>query len=170
MGRLRQTAPNLSDFYRLCDGQCILEFNAQITNRAVHLRVAKEELHHPQVAGLSVDLRNFVAPHRMGAIGAWLEADRGHPFPSEASILPRRDVRSLVEPPRPEVFRSGHERGLEPSSNRFPGPSRDLEAHRPPCLALDDRGPLLDLPRRIDVGDLEPHLGRSRAAYCRWQG
>lgn len=41
----------------------------------------------------------------MDDVGARLETDGGYPVPDEASILPRRNVQSFVEPSRPEMLR-----------------------------------------------------------------
>jgi len=60
----------------------LLEFNAQIPNGAVHLRVPQQELDCTQVARLLVDQGDLRPPHRMGAVpllGAALGAMRRNP-------------------------------------------------------------------------------------------
>ena len=66
-------------------------------------------------------------------------------------------MQTFMEPSRPEILRPGHEWGFEPGFDCFSGPFDDLEAHRPSCLALNNRSSVLDLACRIDVGDREPH-------------
>jgi hypothetical protein len=53
----------------LSDRQGVLDFNAQVANRAVKLGVAQQELHRADVAGFSVDERGLRPPQRMCAIG-----------------------------------------------------------------------------------------------------
>ena len=60
--------PRPSDVDRFSDAQGVFEFDAQISNRAVHLRVTEQELHRAQIAGLSVDLRRLGAPQRVRAV------------------------------------------------------------------------------------------------------
>lgn len=47
-------------------GQRIIQINAEITHRAVHLGMAEQQLDCAQVAGLLVNLGNLGAPHRVG--------------------------------------------------------------------------------------------------------
>ena len=47
LGRPRPADPSASDLYRLGDRQSILEFDAKVANRAVHLGVAEQELDCP---------------------------------------------------------------------------------------------------------------------------
>ena len=62
-GPFREDGPALSDFYGLCDRQRVFEFDAKISDCAVHLGVAEQELNSAQVAGLPVDLRHLGSPH-----------------------------------------------------------------------------------------------------------
>ena len=77
-GPAATAGPHCSDFYRLGDRERIFEFDAEVTHRAVHLRVAKKELHRPQVAGLLIYVRDLRAPHGIGAIRARLKANGCH--------------------------------------------------------------------------------------------
>ncbi len=90
--------PHHSDLDRLRDRKRILQLDAEVANGAVHLRVPEQELNGAEVAGLAVDLCDLGSGHRMGAIRARLQSDRGDPAPDEAGILPGRDVEPLVEP------------------------------------------------------------------------
>ncbi len=72
MGRPRESDPIGLDFNGFCDGQRILKLNAQVSNGAVHLRVAQKELYCSQIAGLLIDLGDLGSTHRMRAVGARL--------------------------------------------------------------------------------------------------
>ncbi len=99
MGWPRRTSPRRLDFYRLCDCERILQFDAEVAHGAVHLCVVKQELNRSKIAGLPINLRNLRATHAMGAVGARLETDGGHPIPDETSILARRNVQPFVDRP-----------------------------------------------------------------------
>lgn len=62
--------PSTLDFNGFGDGESILQFDAQIPNRAIHLGVSEKELNGSKVSGLLVDLSDFCPPHRMRAVGA----------------------------------------------------------------------------------------------------
>ena len=51
-----------SDVDPLCDAEGVIEFDAKVTNRAVHLCVTEQELNRAQIAGLPVDQRGFRPP------------------------------------------------------------------------------------------------------------
>ena len=57
----------------------VLDLDAEVTDRAVHLRVAEQQLDGAQVASLLVELRDLRSWHGMGAVGARLKADPRHP-------------------------------------------------------------------------------------------
>lgn len=42
LGRPRRTGPRRSNLYRLCNRERILQFDAEVTHGAVHLRMAKQ--------------------------------------------------------------------------------------------------------------------------------
>ena len=92
--------PNWLDFYGLSEGQRIFEFDPKIPHGAIHLGVAKQELHGTQVAGLLVDLRDFCAPHRVRAISAGFQSDRCHPVSDDPRVLAGRDMQSFVKTAR----------------------------------------------------------------------
>lgn len=149
--------PLASDFYGFSDCERVFQFDAEISHRAVHLGVTEQQLHGAEIAGLAVDLRDLGPAHRMGAIGCRLQPYRCDPIADQPGILTGRDVQPLVEAARPQMFRSDHQRVIEPGRNRFARSLGDLEANRFPGLALDDRGPLLDLAGRVNISNLEPH-------------
>jgi hypothetical protein len=58
-----------SEFDPLRNAEGIIDFDAEITDRAFELGVSKQKLNRPQVAGLFVDLGCLRPPHRMRAVG-----------------------------------------------------------------------------------------------------
>ncbi len=81
-----------SDVDLLGDAQRIVEFNAKVSDRAVHLGVTERELNRPQVAGLSVNDGSLGSPQRVRPVPARIEADRGNPAADETGVLPCRQV------------------------------------------------------------------------------
>lgn len=79
--------PSDLDFNGFRNGQGILKFDAKVSNRAVHLCVAEEELNSSKVSGLFVDLSNLGSPHRMCPIGACFKANRGYPISDDPGVL-----------------------------------------------------------------------------------
>jgi len=51
-----------SDVDLLGDAQSVIKFDAEVSDRAVHLGVTKQELNGAQIAGLPVDQRCFRPP------------------------------------------------------------------------------------------------------------
>ncbi len=130
--------PFISNLDRLRDGQRIFESDAEVAHCAVPLRMAQQKLDRAEVAGFAIYLCHLRSPHGMGTIGARLETDRGHPLAHQTSILPRRNVQTIIKAARPQMFRPNHHGILEPSRG---GTSRSLgnfEADRFPGFALDD--------------------------------
>jgi hypothetical protein len=52
----------------LRDIQSVIHLNPEISDGALQLRMAEEELHSAQVASLTIDLGSLRAPHRVRAI------------------------------------------------------------------------------------------------------
>lgn len=59
----------------LRDFQRVVDFDAQVSHRALKLRMAKQQLHSSQVLGTPVNQRRFGPPHGMGTVGSCIEAD-----------------------------------------------------------------------------------------------
>lgn len=62
------------DFDGFGDSQCLLKLNAEVSDSAVHLGVAYQELNRAKVACRLVNLDNLGASHRVRAVGAALPA------------------------------------------------------------------------------------------------
>ena len=56
-----ESGPTALDFNGFCNTQCILEFDAEISHRAVHLCLTKKKLYGSEISRLLVDLGHFRA-------------------------------------------------------------------------------------------------------------
>ena len=90
-GRLLPSAKR-SDVDLLGDAQRVIEFDAEVSDRAVHFGVTKQELNGSEISGLPVDQRRFRPPYGMCSIPAWIEPDRRYPVMNKTRVLSRRDV------------------------------------------------------------------------------
>lgn len=70
--------------------QRIVDFDAEVSDRALDLAVAKQELHGSQILGAPVDQGRFGAAHRVGAILGFVEADLPDPPIKNPGVLSRR--------------------------------------------------------------------------------
>lgn len=71
----REGKPTALYFNGFGDGQRILEFNAQVPDRTVHLGVAEKELNGSEIFGLLADLSDLGSSHCMGSVGGCLKVD-----------------------------------------------------------------------------------------------
>jgi len=145
----------LSDVDLLGDAQRIVEFNTKVSDRAVHLGVAKQELHRPQVAGLSVNQGSLCSPQRVRPVPARIEADRGHPVADETGVLPCRQVRRGVQPAWKEEPAARHGGRGDPLENGLSGVLGHFELDGSSGLALDDRYAVADGAAHHEVTDFE---------------
>ena len=63
------------DFDRFGDIQRILWFNPEVSDYAVHLGMAQQQLDCPQVARFLIDLGHLCSQHSVRAIGAGLQTN-----------------------------------------------------------------------------------------------
>jgi hypothetical protein len=66
---VRQVGSNIDP---LCDTQCIFEFDAQISNSAVDLCVAKQQLDGSEIASFAMYFRSLSSAQRVSAVTARL--------------------------------------------------------------------------------------------------
>ena len=59
VGRVRQLCPGRSDVDLFSYGQSIVDFDAQVSDRALNLRMTEEQLHGAQIARSFVDQRGL---------------------------------------------------------------------------------------------------------------
>ena len=75
------------DFRLLRDFQCVIDFNAQIPNRALELCMAKQQLDSPEILRPFVNQGRFRSAHRMRPIARRVETDHGHPLINNPRVL-----------------------------------------------------------------------------------
>jgi hypothetical protein len=64
-----------------------LEFDAEVANRALKLRMAEQKLDSSQIASALVDQHRFRAPKCVGAELGRIEPDAGHLLPDKSGML-----------------------------------------------------------------------------------
>src|SRR6516162_11647503 len=79
-------------FDLLGDAERIINLDPEITHGALQLRVAEQQLHCSQIAGLLVNLCWLRSAQRMRAICRAIEPGAVRPSMDGAGILPRRQV------------------------------------------------------------------------------
>lgn len=137
-GRARQLCPGTSDLDLLGNLNGIVDFDAKISNCALYLRVAQQELDGTQVAGPSVDQRRLGSAQRVHAELEWVEADTGDPLADEAGVLTCREAASVTATAEQEFAQ------LPPADSEIlvDGLARllgELGADWTTCLPLADR-------------------------------
>ena len=79
--------PRCSDVDLLGNGERIVDFDAEIPDRALHFSVAKEKLNRAEVPGSPVNQSRLGSPQRMRAEQRRVETDAGDPLRQQAGIL-----------------------------------------------------------------------------------
>ena len=79
--------PQCSDVDLFGDGERVIDLDAKVSDRALYLGVAKEQLHRAKVPGSPVDQSRLRAPQRVGAEQRRVQTDAGDPLRQQASIL-----------------------------------------------------------------------------------
>src|SRR5208282_2393442 len=92
-----------SELDLLRERQGIVDFDLEVTDGALNLRMSENELDRSQVAGLAVDLRRLGTAQRLRAKGAAFHPRVVDPAMRDARVLPRRQVRLIVDPAREDV-------------------------------------------------------------------
>src|SRR5688572_2033096 len=82
-----------SEFDLLGDAESVIYLDPEITDRTLQLRMAEQQLHGPQIAGLPVNLRRLRLAHRMCAEGRSVETGPLYPLVDDACILACRQMR-----------------------------------------------------------------------------
>jgi len=86
-GRARQLCPGTSDLDFLGDLNGIIDLDTKISNRALDLRVAQQQLYRAQVASSPVDQRRLGSAQRVCAELERVEADAGDPLADETGRI-----------------------------------------------------------------------------------
>src|SRR6516164_6199780 len=83
--------PGTSDIDLFGYGKGIVDFDTEITHRALDFFMLQQELHCAQVAGATINECSLGSAQRMCAEQAWVEPDAGDPLADQPSILPCRN-------------------------------------------------------------------------------
>ena len=79
-----------SEFDLLGQRHGIIEFDSEISNRALQLPAPEQKLNGPEVAGLTVDLGRLGSAHGVRAVGAGIHPGPFDPRTNNSGILARR--------------------------------------------------------------------------------
>ena len=93
-GQSNGSALMSSDLDLLGYGEGIIDIDAQVSNGALDLGVAEQELNGSKVPGSSVDHGRLGPPERVRAEFQRIETDAGNPLADEAGILSSRQSAS----------------------------------------------------------------------------
>jgi hypothetical protein len=84
----RPPCPRCLDFHLLRYRQSVVNIDAQISHRALNLRVSKQKLNCTQIACAAVDQCGLCPPQRVRAVDMWVESNPDQPVRYKARILP----------------------------------------------------------------------------------
>jgi len=87
---------SLSEFDLFRDPQCVIDFDTQISNCALKLAVAEQDLDSAQVARLLVDQGGLGSARRMGTVSACFKANAADPTLDDARVLPCGEMGRLT--------------------------------------------------------------------------
>ena len=57
-----EPSANASNVDTLCDSQSVIEFDAKISDGAIHFGVTEQELNRPEITGLPINQRSLGPP------------------------------------------------------------------------------------------------------------
>ena len=149
-------------FDLLGDAERIINLDAKITHGALQLRVAEQQLHCSQIAGLLVNLCRLRSAQRMRAICRAIEPGAVRPSMDDAGVLPRRQVRLSPQTAWEQILSPCATETGQPISDSASGLLGNFELNRSARLLLDYRRSIANPPARAHVVDNEvaaPQLG-----------
>ena len=82
----------------------VIDLNAQISDGALDLCVAEQELDGPKIAGAPIDQPRLRPPEGMGAEKLRIKSDSGDPFRDKPRVLACRHAAALVAAAREQQF------------------------------------------------------------------
>lgn len=92
-----------SQFDLLCEGEGVLDLDAEVLDGTLDLGMAGQELDGEQVAGALLVLGCLVAPERMRAVAGAIEATERLPVLDQALVLSRSQMRAGMNAAREEL-------------------------------------------------------------------
>jgi hypothetical protein len=81
--------PRCSDVDLLGDRERVIDLDAKVSDRTLHLGVAKEQLNRAKVSRSSIDQRHLGSTQRMSAEQQRVETDAGDPLRQQFCLLCR---------------------------------------------------------------------------------
>lgn len=76
----------------LREDQRIIDFDTEVADRTLQLRMTQQELARSQIASALVDQRDLGPPQAMGAVESGIQPNQRDPIIEEAPILSGRNV------------------------------------------------------------------------------
>jgi hypothetical protein len=67
----------------------VVDFDAEVSHRALELGMSEQQLHGPEVLRPPIDQRRFGAAQRMGAVRGRVQSDLVHPAANDPGALTR---------------------------------------------------------------------------------
>lgn len=101
--------------------QGIIHFDAEVSDRALKLGMAQEQLNRSQVLRPFVDQRHLGSAHGVSAVGAGVEAGCGNPLVDDPGVLPCRNMRRPGNPTGKQILLRFEIRFGNPGSHSRPG-------------------------------------------------
>jgi hypothetical protein len=114
----------------------IIDFDPQVADRALDLRVATEKLHGSEVLGSAIDQCRLRPSHRMRSVGRAIESISRTQRWTMRGVLTGRQVWRVARSTWEEVVRTAELSNPRPCLDRVPAQLGDLKLHGPPRLAL----------------------------------
>jgi hypothetical protein len=143
-------------FNSLRDAERVINLDPEITHGALQLRVTKQQLHCPQIAGLLVNLFRLRSAQRVRAVCRAIEPGAVRPSVDDAGVLPRRQVWLSPETAWEQKSARASVEGGELLAASSAGLLGDFELHRPASLLLNDGRAIANSPAGKHVIDARP--------------
>ena len=156
-GRACPLCPGSSDVNLLRYRERVIDLNAQISDGALDLCVAEQELDGPKIAGAPIDQRRLRSSEGMGAEKLRFKSDSNNPFRDKPRVLACRHAAALVAAAREQKLVGLFTQRSQVAFDGFTGLLRQLKFYRPSRLPLPDRCTVNRVAVRRNVLNLEGH-------------
>jgi hypothetical protein len=113
----------------------VIDLNAQISDGALDLCVAEQELDGPKIAGAPIDQRRLRSSERMSAEKLRFKSDSSNPFRDKPRVLACRHAAALVAAAREQKVGLSTQRS-QVAVDGFTGLLRQLKFYRASRLCL----------------------------------
>src|ERR1043166_6759834 len=146
-GRTFPHCPCRSDINLFGNGEGVVDLNAEVSDGALDLGVAEQELDSPQIACASIDQGCLCPPEGMRTEDVWVQPDAGSPLGDKPGVLPCRHRLFLTAPAGKQDLARLSSRSSEVVIDSLPGLFGQFEPDGlsglllPHCRAIDDITP-----------------------------